>query len=90
MRLHLHIELLTVDGRLADRPETIESGVRDELARVLAAHGLPPQWTVGRDVAGVDAPTMHLARAGGLTGQHIADSIHAGLRDDGAAPAGAE
>ena len=90
MRLHLHIELLTVDGQLADRPETIESGVRDELARLLATNGLPPQWTVGREVAGVEAPTMHLARVGGLTGQHIADSIHAGLRGDGAAPSGSE
>ena len=79
MRLHLHIELLTVDRQLSDRPELIEAEVRDELTRVLAAQGLPVQRTVCRNVPSVGPPVLHLARAGGLTGQQIAGCIHAGL-----------
>lgn len=80
MRIRLHIDELVLDAGLAGRPEALEQGLRDELARLFAAQGLGADWSAGRTQARLVLPTLAVDRAGGLSGEQIAGAVHAALQ----------
>jgi hypothetical protein len=86
MRTRVHIERLILDGL----PLTTEAGARvraaveTELARLLAAQGVPEHLRLGGAVPAIAAPRLRFAADDrpDTIGRNIARSIHRGIAND--------
>ncbi len=83
MKIALNIERLSLDGLPLERRDgrEVQAAVEQELARLLRAQGLGPEWRAGGAAARVQAPGLQVAKETQprLLGRRIAGSIHRGL-----------
>jgi hypothetical protein len=75
--IELHIEELVLHGFDPHQRHAIGDAVHGELARLLAAHGIPSAGTV--DVARLDGGSFALRPGARAAGEGVARSVHAAL-----------
>lgn len=83
MNVNLHLERLILDGLdlpQRQRPQ-LQAAVEAELARLLAANGLPPAWRSGGAVPSVPGGTIQLTANRHPThlGRQIAQAVYGGF-----------
>jgi hypothetical protein len=83
MNVNLHIERLVLDGLPVSSLQgaAVRRALERELARALAADGLPGAWGSGGAVPGLPAQQFNLApgERPDAIGRHIARSLHRGI-----------
>jgi hypothetical protein len=83
VNINLHIERLILDGLpvSALQGPAVRAALERELARALAAGGLPGQWGMGGAVPRLPMQQFNLApgERPDAIGRHIARSLHRGI-----------
>jgi hypothetical protein len=85
MKIVVEIDRLVLEGIPVNGAQSgiVRAAVEREMARLLAVHGMPPQWRLGGSAPRLSGPAVRIPDKPAAIGTHIAAAVHASLAFDG-------